>query len=134
MKSFSWKDCEKLAMIAVKHCPKISAGVSLIFVLKEVSENCWLIFFNSVFSRISWKDLFVIKSRFNYPQSQVRVLIFITWYKAGPAWTHALEGPHWVSKCLLTYLTINSYLNWKFMWQSSIHEIIGCTTQWVFLI
>ena len=25
---------------------------------------------------------------------QVRVLIFITWYKGEPAWTHALEGPH----------------------------------------
>jgi hypothetical protein len=24
-----------------------------------------------------------------YPQSQVRVLIYITWYKAGLAWTHA---------------------------------------------
>ena len=28
------------------------------------------------------------------PQTQVRVFIFITWYKAEPAWTHALEGPH----------------------------------------
>ena len=27
-------------------------------------------------------------------QSQVRVFIFISWYKAGPAKTHALEGPH----------------------------------------
>ena len=34
-----------------------------------------------------------------YPQSQVRVFIFITWYKAGPAWTHALEGPHFF-KCV----------------------------------
>ena len=25
---------------------------------------------------------------------QVRVFIFITWYKGEPAWTHALEGPH----------------------------------------
>ena len=25
---------------------------------------------------------------------QVRVFIFITWYKAEPAWTHTLEGPH----------------------------------------
>ena len=25
---------------------------------------------------------------------QVRVFIFITWYKGKPAWTHALEGPH----------------------------------------
>ena len=30
----------------------------------------------------------------NYPQSQVRVFLFITWYKTGTAWTHALEGPH----------------------------------------
>ena len=25
---------------------------------------------------------------------QVRVFMFITWYKGKPAWTHALEGPH----------------------------------------
>ena len=24
----------------------------------------------------------------------MRVFLFITWYKAGPGWTHALEGPH----------------------------------------
>ena len=29
-----------------------------------------------------------------YPQSQVRVFIFIMWYKAGLAWTHALEDAH----------------------------------------
>ena len=28
---------------------------------------------------------------------QVRVFIYITWYKGEPAWTHALEGPHYVS-------------------------------------
>ena len=27
------------------------------------------------------------------PQSQVRVFFFITWYKTGPAWTHALIQP-----------------------------------------
>ena len=30
----------------------------------------------------------------NYGGPQMRVFIFITWYKGEPAWTHALEGPH----------------------------------------
>ena len=30
----------------------------------------------------------------HHGDSQERVFIFITWYKAEPAWTHALEGPH----------------------------------------
>ena len=30
-----------------------------------------------------------------YGDPQVRVFISITWYKGEPAWTHALEGPHW---------------------------------------
>ena len=34
------------------------------------------------------------------PQFQVRVLIYITWYKAGPVWTHALEDPQFVCKFL----------------------------------
>ena len=35
---------------------------------------------------------------FGDPQSQARVFIYITWYRAGPAWTHALEGPHFCLK------------------------------------
>ena len=32
-----------------------------------------------------------------YGDPQVRVFVFITWYKAELAWTHALEGPHVVN-------------------------------------
>ena len=51
---------------------------------------------------------------------QVRVFIFITWYKGEPAWTHALEGPHgpnWSTKwpnCLISYIELNpSIMFWK---------------------
>ena len=30
----------------------------------------------------------------------MRVFIYITWYKGEPAWTHALEGPHFWKICL----------------------------------
>ena len=44
-----------------------------------------------------WNRGFVLEGSVIFvsnPQSQVSVFLFITWYKVGPAWTHALEGPH----------------------------------------
>ena len=91
---------------------------SMSFMRKKVYEKNWFVSTHGVssssecsrlcsFTRQKWGKLHqctIVKIdsrtvRFQimtiYPQSQVRVFIYITWYKTGPAWTHALESPHW---------------------------------------
>ena len=45
--------------------------------------------FSSSSPPVSWSELRVVTC-----VVYIDVFIFITWYKADPGWTHALEGPH----------------------------------------